>query len=59
MMQTQHCDRCNAQWQIYWKCQIICPNCGARQDCSDLFVDTVLVQDQRRDPIAKEDTPPC
>lgn len=36
---TQTCDRCGASWQIAWKCQIICPNCGARQDCSDLFVD--------------------
>ena len=24
---------------IAWKCQIICPNCGARLDCSDLFVE--------------------
>lgn len=39
MAAVQHCDRCGATWTYQWKCQIICPNCGARQDCSDLFVD--------------------
>jgi uncharacterized Zn finger protein (UPF0148 family) len=38
-MPAQVCDRCQARWNFEWKCQVICPNCGARQDCSDLFVD--------------------
>lgn len=37
--QRQSCERCGAMWFYKWKCQIVCPNCGARQDCSDLFVD--------------------
>lgn len=45
--QHQTCDRCGASWQIAWKCQIICPNCGARQDCSDLFIDHEQVQNIR------------
>ncbi|KAB2864284.1 MAG: hypothetical protein F9K46_04875 [Anaerolineae bacterium] len=44
---VQICDWCGASWQLQWKCQIICPNCGAKQDCSDLFVDYDEIQRQR------------
>ncbi len=44
---VQVCDWCGANWQLHWKCQIICPNCGAKQDCSDLFVDYDEIQRQR------------
>lgn len=44
---VQVCDWCGASWQLHWKCQIICPNCGAKQDCSDLFVDYDEIQRQR------------
>ncbi|MCQ3930687.1 MAG: hypothetical protein DPW16_09515 [Chloroflexi bacterium] len=43
---VQVCDWCGASWQLHWKCQIICPNCGAKQDCSDLFVDYDEIQRQ-------------
>lgn len=43
---VQVCDWCGASWQLHWKCQIICPNCGAKQDCSDLFVDYDEIQYQ-------------
>lgn len=46
-MPLQHCDRCQAHWNYEWKCQVVCPNCGARQDCSDLFVDHERVQEIR------------
>ncbi len=42
--QIQVCDWCGASWHLHWKCQIICPNCGAKQDCSDLFVDYDEIQ---------------
>ncbi|MBI5931109.1 MAG: hypothetical protein HY862_17500 [Chloroflexi bacterium] len=45
--QMQSCDWCGASWHIHWKCQIICPTCGAKQDCSDLFVDYDKIQRQR------------
>ncbi|CAG0985543.1 hypothetical protein ANRL2_02779 [Anaerolineae bacterium] len=43
---VQVCDWCGASWQLHWKCQIICPKCGAKQDCSDLFVDYDEIQGQ-------------
>ena len=31
------CDRCGFE-MIEDKCKVICPNCGARLDCSDLNI---------------------
>lgn len=33
------CDRCGWFKQEYRQCRVICPNCHAQLDCSDLFKD--------------------
>jgi hypothetical protein len=54
----QKCDVCGASWYIEWKCQIICPNCGSKQDCSDLFLDYEKIQRVRQaHPLATENPP--
>jgi hypothetical protein len=53
----QTCDTCGASWPVHWKCQIICPNCGAKQDCSDLFLDYERVERERRRPLAEDRSP--
>ncbi len=33
------CDRCGSE-MIEERCKVVCPNCGARWDCSDLSIYT-------------------
>lgn len=55
---VQNCDNCGANWPIHWKCQIICPNCGAKLDCSDLFLDYDEIERRRAAPGLVVLTPP-
>ena len=55
-MAIQICDRCGAQFQSLY-CKLTCDNCGARLDCSDLFIDWDQVQEKRRDRRTKNTWP--
>ncbi|MCI0713195.1 MAG: hypothetical protein L0154_23770 [Chloroflexi bacterium] len=52
-MSIQKCDRCAAQYK-FLHCKLICHNCGARLDCSDLFIDWERVQKTRQDKEKKQ-----
>jgi PHP family Zn ribbon phosphoesterase len=43
----QPCDCCGVNVVYEWKCQLICPNCGAKLDCSDLFIEYETARDSR------------
>ncbi len=40
---SQTCDRCGQNYASR-QCKLICENCGAQLDCSDLFIDWKQVQ---------------
>lgn len=40
---SQTCDRCGQNY-LSRQCRLICENCGAQLDCSDLFIDWNMVQ---------------
>jgi rRNA maturation endonuclease Nob1 len=44
---SQRCDRCGRAYESR-QCKLVCTNCGARLDCSDLFIDWQQVQRTRR-----------
>lgn len=40
---SQNCDNCGRKY-VSRQCKLACENCGARLDCSDLFIDWQQVQ---------------
>ena len=46
---TWQCDRCGVQ-MVERRCKVICPNCGARWDCSDV---TIWVSDGKGDLVTR------
>lgn len=44
---SQTCDRCGQNYTSR-QCKLICENCGAQLDCSDLFIDWKQVQAKQK-----------
>lgn len=44
---SQTCDRCGQNY-VSRQCKLICENCGAQLDCSDLFIDWQQVEAKQK-----------